>query len=116
VTSIAAEHDPERLAPVFGKIMLAPYGGQWCCGARMDTRFAHPISADGADPAEQAVRYWQKADNPTAPTLSVGLDQLELTHVCYAPPELPFTGPVYPGGIRVVAAIRIRVAAIRPDR
>jgi hypothetical protein len=30
--------------------------------ARMDTRFPHPISADGATPAEQAVRYWHKAD------------------------------------------------------
>ena len=26
--------------------------------ARTDTRFPHTISADGANPAEQAVRYW----------------------------------------------------------
>jgi hypothetical protein len=24
-----AEHDPERLAPLFGKAMLKPSGGQW---------------------------------------------------------------------------------------
>jgi hypothetical protein len=35
----------------------------------MDTRFPHPISADGAALAEQAVRYWQLADNPTEPAL-----------------------------------------------
>ena len=71
------------------------------------------------------VRYWHLTDNPTAPAFclllekqrtSTSVDELELTHVCYAPPELPFTGPVYPGGIWVVAAIRIRVAAIRAER
>ena len=29
---------------------------------RMDTRFPHPISDDGAAPAERAVRCWHLAD------------------------------------------------------
>ena len=39
-------------------IMLKPYGGQWRCWVRTDTRFRHPISADGSAPAAQVVRYW----------------------------------------------------------
>ena len=42
----------------------------------------------------------------------VVLASLELTQVCYAPPELPLTGPIYPEGIRVVAAMRVVKADI----